>query len=642
MTCDETRAVLSAAADGEVHPEIGGRSLSEAQAHEAHCAGCTRFRRHLDATREHLTARVAPPPGAPDLATAVLARVRAEAPAPAPDRRSPSRPRPVAPQAPRRPMIPAAAVFVAAALAAALLVHTTVGSRGPGVTVADLPDRVVAAQHDVPALAGRLTLVERGWNPAVPERRFTGRLEYAAPETLRLTLVDRTRYPAGAWAPNDLRLVVDDDRWSVSGLRDCPSPAQPACTPPAADRRSVVGRAPFAVASPSPLELVMPVQSFALAGTAVSLPPERVDGRPTVGIETTAAQIGPLLEALRPAGNLRRAHPADPVDLRLDEATLVPVRVTVRAGEGPDREAWAENRGYADRAGDTIVDLTVLDLEVPRGAAVDALRASIRHQVPDDVEAGTFTDAGFRDGAFGTTPAPVPSDLPDGLAPHRAGTTSTPGGPTVHLRSWSDGRAWLTVAATAEWPGGRLFGDLGTAVRPLALGNGASGYLSEDGERIGIHTDDLDIVVSGSVAREELVSAAKSLDVAGRPVPDQWAEAASADVAAARRVVSPLVLPGRLDGFAAPALRIERGVVTAVFAGAGDRSFVLEQAAAAKLPPPVDADGVAPVEVRGRPGRYVLDRGEVEWHERGVVVRLRSLTLGRPELLAIAEGLRPA
>ena len=70
---------------------------------------------------------------------------------------------------------------------------------------------------------------------------------------------------------------------------------------------------------------------------------------------------------------------------------------------------------------------------------------------------------------------------------HLAGTVSTPGGPPVGVRSWSDGRAWLTVRATGAWPGGRLFGDLGLDVRPLDLGTAGVGYASSDGRRIGLH-----------------------------------------------------------------------------------------------------------------------------------------------------------
>ena len=72
------------------------------------------------------------------------------------------------------------------------------------------------------------------------------------------------------------------------------------------------------------------------------------------------------------------------------------------------------------------------------------------------------------------------------------------------------------------------------------------------------------------------------------------------------------------------------------------RLCVLEQGPAAKLPPPSDADDVVPVTVRGRPGRFAPPRGELEWFEGGAVVRLRSLTLARGELLAIADRLAPA
>lgn len=652
MSCETTQVLLSAAFDGEAGDDAA--ALAAARDHEAICPDCGRFALHVRATRAHLVTEVSAAAGAPDLATAVLARIATEdtaatAPATAPEAPTATPIEPaVVPLRPRRRSdarshrrapLSAAAVFVAAALAAAVLVHAASRPDGPGVAAADLPERVVAAQHDVTALTGHLALVERGWNPAVPERRFTGRLAYAAPETLTLTLHDRTRYPTGGWRPDDLRLAIDEDRWSVTGVRNCPSPAQPACTPATADDRRVVGRPPFSEAAAAPLELIMPVQSFALAGTAVSLPPATVDGRPTVGIETTAAQVGPLLDGLRPTGNLREVHPADPVQLRLDEATLVPVRVTVRTGTDPDREAWAQTRGYVDRPGQVILDLTVSDLAFPTGDAADAVRRAAGEAA--STPGAATTDAGFREGALPAGAVPEPSDLPDGLTAHREGTTTTAEGPVVHTRTWSDGRAWLSVAATDEWPGGRLFGDLGTLVRPVDLGTGGTGYVSEDGRRIGLHTAGGDVVVAGSVSRTELVAAAASLGVRGRPVPADWAEAATAGLADARRAVPTLLLPLGLDGFAAPALRVDTGTVVASFAGPGDRSFVLEQTLTAKLPPPVDADGVAPVEVRGRPGRFAVDRGELEWYEGGSLLRLRSGTLSRTELLVIAERMAP-
>lgn len=635
MSCDAAQRALSAAFDGEV--DGGASTVQAALDHRGTCADCRRFSDHLERARAHLRA---PAADTADLAPVVLRRIRLEAgtatttlPSPT---LTPTHPHPRLPhrrRAHRRGPVPAAAVFVAAALAAALLVHTS--TDGPDVAAAGLPQRVIEAQHDVVSLSAHLSIVERGWNPAVPERHFAGSLRYRAPETLALTLRDRTHYPDRSWVPNDLTLAVDQGTWAVTGLRDCPSRAQPACTPDERDQRSVTGREPFSAATPAPLDLIMPVQSFALAGSSVTLPDDLVGGRPTIGIQATAAQVAPLLDGLHPTGNLRRAHPADPVELRLDRDTLVPLRVTVFAGRGPDRRAWAEARGHRDRPGEVIIDVELTDVVV-NGPDPAAPTATAAPAPPAPI------DAGFRDRTVGAADAPRPTHLPAGLRAYRSGVLDTPEGPRVATRTWTDGRAWLAVSATSEWPGRRLFGDLGDLVRPVDLGAGGQGYLSEDGERIGLHTSGLDVVVAGSVSRAELLEAAATLGLVGATVPAGWAEAATANVAAARAVVAPLLLPAGLDGFAPPALRIDGTRVTASFAGPGDRSFALEQSPTPKLPPPAAPDGVAAVRVRGGPGRYGVARGELEWYEGGHLYRLRSLTLSRAELLAIADDLAPA
>ena len=652
MTCDHVQEVLSATFDGAPGDEA---EVAEARRHADTCPRCARFARHAEAARsllhpaphEYGTSghQDAPSP----LAAAVLARVRREDAeggqggegaeraegaelGTVVDRRARRRA-----AAPRRRHLPAAAVFVAAALGAALLVHTSTSPEGPGVAEADLADRVDAAQHAVHDLDAGLTVVEHGWHPAVPERRFDGRLGYAAPETLRLELRDHTEYPAGAWRPNDLNLTVDEDTWTVTGLVDCPSPAQPDCTPTAGEHRTLVGREPFSAAAPAPLELVMPVQSFALTGALETLPPAEVDGRPTIGIETTAAQVGPLLDALRPTGNLREAHPADPVRLRLDRDTLVPLRVTVRAGNDPERAAWAADRGYTDVAGRPVLDVTVHDLSVNTGSEPVVTAPGATSTWPPSV-----SDGGFRDRPVAEREVPEPSSLPEGLTPYRTGRTETLEGPTVSTRTWTDGRAWLAVSATTSWPGGRLFGDLGGLVRRLDLGPAGVGYLGERGDRVGLHTEGMDVVVSGSVGRDDLVAVASALDLQGQDVPASWDEAATADLTTARAAIDPLLLPQGLDGFGPPALRVDGGTVIAAYTGPGNRAFVLDQAPAAKLPPPVVAGDVQAVAVRGTSGRYLPAQGTLEWFEADRVYRLRSFSLSRAELVGLAALLEPA
>jgi Putative zinc-finger len=671
VRCDQARMDVSLAADGELAGERAGRLAD----HLAGCAACAAFQAHLAAIRQQL--RLEPVGAVPDVAPRVLAAVRQRArPAPAgsgqaaagPPTTAPG-PSPVAPARPargRRPgrLLPVAAAFLAGAVVGATFVG--LGGRRPSqVALADLPARVVAAQRTLTSLAAEVSLVERNWHPDVPERVFTGRLRYRAPESLALRLTDRTAYPSAAWVRDDVTLVVTGDRWWTRGPRGCPVEAQPGCTPRSLQARLVQRREPFADATPVPLDLVTPVRSFTPAAAPAPLGTRRVGGRAAEGVATTAAQVAPLLAGLAPAGNLRAFHPTDPVELWLDQTALIPLALRVTVAPGGERQRWAAAHGYQDRPGQAVLDLTLRGVVLNRPLAAGAF--------PPPPAGTRAEDAGFRDGpAPGTAgaggTAPAPAWLPAGFRPYRSGVVGPGGvrpggsggpqggppeggrpkgcpggtecGPRVAVRSWTDGRAWVKVRATRTWPGGRLFGDLGPLVRPLALGAGVA-YASEDGGRVAVHGDGVDLVVGGSLAPDDLVRVAASLPVAGRPVPAGWAEAATATLSQARAASPGLLRPRDPAGFAPPAVRVDGRVVTLAYAGPGSRGFLLVQAPGTRLVPPLDADARG-VRVRRSDGRWSAERGQLEWVERGRVLDLRSATLSLEELLAIAASLEPA
>jgi len=630
VRCDQARADLSLAADGEL---AGGRDAPLA-AHLAGCGACTAFQARLATIRQQL--RFEPVGAVPDVAPRVMVAVRHRAPPEGsgePQGGSPVRPAP-----PRRRggrLLPVAAAFLAGAVVGATFVG--LGGRRPAqVAMADLPARVVAAQRTLTSLAAEVTLVERNWHPDVPERVLAGRLRYRAPESLALQLTDRTVYPSAAWAHNDVTLVVTGDRWWTRGPRGCPVEAQPACTPRPPRVRLIERREPFADATPVPLDLVTPVRSFTPAAAPAPLGAGRVGGRAAVGVATTAAQVAPLLAGLAPAGNLRAFHPSDPVELWLDEAALLPLTLRVTVAAGGERQRWAAAHGYPDRPGQVVLELSLRGVELNRPLAAGAF--------PPPPPGARAEDAGFRDQPAPVEPGPGttadPAWLPPGFRPHRSGVVGGAGGPRVNVRTWTDGRAWLKVRATGDWPGGRLFGDLGPLVRPLGLGAGVA-YASEDGGRVAVHGDAVDLVVSGSLAPSDLARVAAGLAVTGRPVPGGWAEAATATLPQARAASPGLLRPRDPAGFAPPAVRVDGKVVTLAYAGPGSRGFLLVQAPGARLTPPLDADARG-VRVRGSDGRWSAERGQLEWVEAGRTFDLRSATLSLEELLAIAASLEPA
>jgi hypothetical protein len=616
VSCERARADLSLAADGELPAERSGPLTAHVQA----CASCAAFRSRLSTIRQGLRFEVVGE--VPDIALRVLATVAAG------DPRRPSGP---ARRWPRpgwqHRLLRGAAACLAGAVLGATFIGLSGGRPAP-VASADLPDRVLAAQPAITSLAADLHLVERGWNPRVPERVFTGRLRYQAPESLDLRLLDHTAYPSADWAPNDLELVVTGDRWWMRARRACPPEAEPQCAPRQPETRLVTDREPFADATPVPLDLITPVRSFMLSGPPMPLETSRIDRRRAIGVATTVAQVEPLLAGFDPAGALRELYAADHVELWLDERALVPLALKVVAAGTPERARWAAAHGYRDAQGTVLLDL------------------ALRHVVLNrPLPADTFPPppAGARAEAAGFAPAPagapglVPAWLPPGFRPYRAGVVATPHGPTVVVRTWTDGRAWVKVRATRNWPGGRLFGDLGALVRPLEL-SGGTGYSSEDGARIGIHAQGVDVLVTGSLAPADLERVAGSLAVAGRPVPGGWAEAATATPDQALAAAPGLLMPKHLRGFGPPAVRVDGAAVSLAFAGPGARGFLLAEAVGTRLSPPMDSD-VQGVRVRGADGRYSLARGELEWVEGGRVVSLRSSTLSLEELLAIAQSL---
>jgi hypothetical protein len=631
-SCETAQQWVSDDLDGEAGP--AGPAVAD---HLATCADCQRFA--MVSRRARRALRVEAVATAPDIAGGVTARLAggpARSPQPAdpyrePVARSVAIPPPTTRRRPSRRRVVAvvstAAAFVAGVVVGAHLV-------APGGTMAPasagVPQRVRAAQLDVDSLSARVRVTERGWQPAVPERVFAGDLAFRGPDRLALTLDDATAYPTAAWVPNDARVVVRPGSWWARGPRPCPAPATPACASAPVETEAVEGLEPFDPTLPAPLDLVVPVSGFLRTVEPASLGTATVAGRPAVGVVTSAAQAGALLDGLRAVGNLRRFFPADRVELWLDGSALVPLLVRVIATDDPDRAVWAATEGSADRAGDEILRYELADV------TVNGPVANERFPAPP---AGTpARPAGFvpivdeRRAAAAVEPATPPP----GLRPGPAGTA----GASV-VRTWVSGRGWVKVRVTEGWAGPGLAGLRSQPVRATPQADGTPAFVDDIAGAVAVHGDRIDVTVTGSLPVAELVAVASSLGVPGRPPPADWPQAAAATPADAARRLPGVVLPAGLDGSTDIAVGVDDHVVNAVAAGAGARAVVLSAAPGSRLGPPFDMAVVA-VTVRGAPGRYSAARVELEWVEGGIVYRLRGTSLGRADLLAVATGLAPA
>ena len=603
MRCDDAQPLISSSLDEELSPA----QADALAAHQESCGSCRDFAGGLVALRQRL--RVQPLGQVPDVTAGVRARLEGAAPRTGFQDRGAL-----------RDLLRVAAVFVAGFVVSALVVAQLAPAP---VLAADLGERVLIAQTQVHALSAEVSVVERNWHPDVPERTYTGRLRYRAPESLRLQLEDHTTYPSADWLPNDVDRYVDDDVAASTGLRPCPSALQPSCSAWGARTHRWRGRAPFADAVRTPLDIVVPATSFALTGPVRDLGRRTIDGKAAFGVAVSAAQARPLLDAVLATGNWREVHHADVTHVWLEERSLTPLAVEVRPAQGDERRVWAAARGLADRAGEPFLTITFED--VRSNEAADDVEVP-----PQDVAAPT-TDAGFVD-MPGQRSQVTPSWLPEDVTEHRAGRDGD-----VMVTSWSDGRAWLRIQSTPSWRGPRLFGDLGAIVRPVPLGDGTA-YVGGGGSTIGLHLPELDIAIDGTFDEATLLRVAGSLGIAGEAVPAGWREGTATTVAEAAREVPGLLVARNVPGFAEPAVHVDSAAVVSSYVGAGSRGFVLAQRPGEVLPPPFDAD-VLGVTVRGERGRFTPARGALEWVEDGRVLTLESTSLGLRELLGIAQQL---
>ncbi|HEX2052013.1 MAG TPA: zf-HC2 domain-containing protein [Actinomycetota bacterium] len=631
-TCRRARVDASARLDAE----LDGAAAHALQAHLDACAECRAHERRLAGARAAVRVRPAAP--APDLVDGVAVRIRRDG-----ARRARAR------SARLRAGL-AAAVAAAVVVAGAALPWD---ERPRDAAAADLVEGVRRAARDLSAYRADLAIVERGWHPRVDERTFSAAVWYEAPERFRLEVDDTTAYPDARWPRADVTVIAAAGRRWTSAPSRCPARALPGCvvassgsvrTVPAV--RHVVAlsrRAPFDGSTVVPTDIAVPVETISGAARLDVSGGSTLLGRPTHHVALAYADALPLVAALDPAQSWRPFHPLDRVDLWVDRTTFVPLRFRVVAARAPDRAAWARLHGLRDGPGDVVLEVRATSFTAPDGlprAAFDAPGA------PRE------SSAGFEPVPFGRVPGALVPRRVAGLRPYRAGRTAD--GRAV--ASFADGMSWLRVTR-----GGRSSVALARATgEEVVLGDGGYAYyLPADAtlrRRVALAEGRAGVLLESNLPRAELLRVARSLPGTGEPAPrvsrrpggftltrlDERA------LGALEWVSLPASLPDGYDA-ATPsgaylrssraggaAVTIEYRRAEAEYDGLG---IVIEQARPARAVPPSPAASVAVV-VRGRPGRWEPDDGQLEWVERGVLHSVRAPSAGLAGALAIARALR--
>lgn len=510
---------------------------------------------------------------------------------------------------------------VAAVALVGLVAGTLVGLASTRLDVGqaqDLSELFHTAGTDLDGLTADIVVVERGVHETVPERVYTGTLDYVAPEQLALSLVDTTEYPGVNWIPNDVRLVISDgDVVSTSG-NACPVPALPECLV-VPMTTALLDQPPFGDGVQIPLEIVGPGRSLGLPSGVEVVGATELDGSPTIQLKSTVAAVE-IIGAITDRGAWRDLHPTDPVVMWLDEATMAPRRIEVFTADTPERELWQLRRGYEDEPGGDapifIVELSNLVIEP----------GTIEFEAPGDPPSLGFVDD--------ETTLPEPT-LPAGFKHHRTGHRPLPDGEPVDVASWSDGRSWIMVEVTRGWTEPNLFGLSSPFVERIDLRAGSVGYLSPAGNAVAIHGEDSEVLVTGSVPRETLLEAAASLDVTGLEVPASWLEASTVAIS---DLPAGTLVP-EVEGWSILG-RMGPDGTTLLLSSGGARSVLVTQSAGTRLDPPTGPD-FSEVGVRGVEGRHDLSSSALEWVEDGRILQIRSETVGIDELLDLAKAMVP-
>jgi hypothetical protein len=466
----------------------------------------------------------------------------------------------------------------------------------------------MAGQTGVTELFGSFQIIER-IRPGLI-RTYDGELAFRSPESVSLILIQSSGPPG--WLENSTMLIVAEDKAEATGPFPCPS--FDGCQGARPFKRLTVGRDPFSVVTPAPLDLVVPVDVFRNSSNPPALPARLIAGRETIGVELTASQTRPLLNALFGLGNWREIHDTDLVHVWLDRENLVPLGLAVFPVQSDDRAVWAARRGFTDSKSSPYLELTYNEVRFGGAPVIDV-----------EIDAGDpVVDAGYRPDAIG--------DPPLSLAMPLVAAGRLEGGVPSDVWAWSDGRAWVRLDRAPDWKGPGLFGNLEGVVSPLALPGGTA-YRAADGSAIYIHAADQDLVISGSVGNEQLLAIAESVQIAGQPVPADWAEGAVGDIEGVDLVVNP-----EFSGFTAPITKKVGDTVVIDLVGSGSRAARITQQPGGFLRPPFDPDARA-VAVRGTVGRFSPTLGLLEWAEAGVVISVASSQLSMTELIEIANAL---
>lgn len=505
---------------------------------------------------------------------------------------------------------------VAAVALVGLLAGGLVGSMSTRVDVgraSDLGELFHSTATELEGMSANLIVVERGVHETVPERVYSGEIDYVAPEQLSIRLVDTTDYPGADWLPNDVELTISNGDMVTRSGSACPVAALPDCLvePMTLALRD---QPPFDDGVLIPLEIVGPGRSFSRSSAFEVLGTTELDGVPTIQVRSTVAAVE-LIGAMTDRGSWRELHPTDPVLMWLDEATLVPRRIEVFAADSPERELWQLRRGYDDDLQEEtpILIVELSDLVVEEG--------TVEIDVPDPAPSRGFVD--------GEATVPQPR-LPAGFDPHRSGHWLLSDGGRVDTASWSDGRSWVMVEATRDWDEPRLFGLSLPFVDPVDLGEGSVGYQSPAGDAVAIHSENGEILVTGSASSALLVEAAASLGVHGIEVPSTWLEASTVSVEdLPEGTLVPEVAGWSMLG------RIDGQETTLLLSGGGARSVIVSQVPGTRLDTPTGPD-FSEIAIRGVDGRHDLSSSTLEWVEDGFVVRMKSTTVSVEELRDLA------